>query len=74
MLKNKNKEKLIREFALMKGFEKWAGDFYLKIADNPKIERETREVFREIAEDEYHHAKIVQRVLNIINNNLWKVE
>ena len=67
---NLNKEKLIKEFVMMKGFEKWAGDFYLKISDNPKVEGEVGETFKEIAEDEYHHAVIIQKVINIINNNL----
>ena len=53
----KNKEMLIREFQQMMAFEKWAGDFYLQVALNPKIENEEiKEIFRKIADYAGYHA------------------
>lgn len=56
----------------MKEFEKWAGDFYHQVSLNPKIKnsQETKEVFEEIAKDEIRHASIIQKIINIVNNNL----
>lgn len=66
------KEKLIREFKLMKEFEKWAGDFYRQIASNPKLEdkEEVKRVFENTAKDENRHVFIIQKIINIISNNL----
>ncbi|MDO8663744.1 MAG: hypothetical protein Q7K28_02835 [Candidatus Wildermuthbacteria bacterium] len=66
-----DKEKLIREFKLMEEFEKWAGDFYRQIALSPKIkDGEIKKAFEDTANDESRHALVVQKVINIIANNL----
>ena len=71
MLNNEKKKKLINEFILMKEFEKSAGDFYLKVAsDNRVADENIKEAFREIAKDEERHAEIVQKITDIIKNNL----
>jgi len=68
---NFDKEKFIREFEFMKDFEKWTGDFYRQTASNPQIKDQgVREAFLRIAGDEDRHAEIVQRIVNLINNNL----
>lgn len=70
-MKNLNKEKMIREFKLMKEYEKWAGSFYHQIALNPKVkDEEARRIFEDTAQDESRHALIIQKIINIISNNL----
>ncbi|MBI4101684.1 MAG: hypothetical protein HY443_01830 [Candidatus Nealsonbacteria bacterium] len=68
---NPEKEKLVREFKLMKEFEGWAGGFYRQVALNPRVnDKETKEIFEETARDEGRHAAIIQKLINIISNNL----
>ena len=65
------KEKLTREFEFMRDFEKWAGDFYRQISASPKItEKRIGAIFDDIASDEYHHSEIIQKIINIVKNNL----
>lgn len=71
MPQNNEKEKLIQWFGQMKEIEKSAGDTYLKIALDPRVEdKEIEETFRIIALDEERHVEIVKRIINIITNNL----
>lgn len=71
MINKSEKEKLIKEFMLMREFEKWAYGFYRQVALNPLIEDErTKKVFAETARDESRHAFIIQKLINLINNNL----
>jgi rubrerythrin len=68
---NFDKAKFVREFEFMKDFEEWAGNFYRQTAANPQIKSEdVRQTFSKIAGDEDRHAEIVQRIINLINNNL----
>ena len=68
---NSEKEKLIEQFEYLKNFEKWTGDFYRQVFYNPRVEsQEVKNVFSRIALDEDRHAEIVQKIINIINNNL----
>lgn len=68
---NPEKERFIKEFKLMKEFEKWAGGFYRQVTLNPQIkDEEVKKVFEETAEDENRHAFIIQKLINLITNNL----
>jgi rubrerythrin len=68
---NKNKESLIEYFNQMKGLEEAARDSYLQISSDSRVDKEEiRETFKKIADDENHHSEIVQKILNIIKNNL----
>ncbi|MDO8424739.1 MAG: ferritin family protein [bacterium] len=70
-MKNLNKEKMIKEFELMKEYEIWAGNFYHQVSLSPKIkDAEIRKTFEDTAKDESRHAFIIQKIINVINNNL----
>lgn len=65
------KEELKNWFGKMKGIEHYACDFYEKIANDPEIKnKEVKEAFRKISEDEKEHEKMVDKILNIIENSL----
>ena len=67
----KDKNILISEFSQMKEFEDWAGGFYLQVSADPRVtDEKTKKLFKKIAKDEEEHGKIIQRILNIINNSL----
>ncbi len=72
MPENKSeKENLINQFTFLRDFEKWTGDFYRQVSVNPRVkENEASGIFSHIASDEDRHAEIVQKIINIINNNL----
>jgi rubrerythrin len=68
---NEDKETLIEWFGQMRDFEKSAKDTYLSIASDPRVEdEEIRKVFETVANDESRHVDIVQRIINIVQNNL----
>lgn len=70
-INRQDKEKIIGEFESMKSFEESTRDLYLKISSEPSIEdRNIKDVFGKIAEDEQRHAEIVQKIINIVNNAL----
>ena len=65
------KEKLIKWFNQMREIEQTARDTYFSIASDPRVsDEEVKKVFREIASDEERHSQIVQKIVNIITNNL----
>jgi rubrerythrin len=65
---NRDKEKIIRELELMKGFELSARDFYARISSDPQIEDEQlREAFGSMAEAEQRHAGIVQEIIDLVS-------
>ncbi|MDO8601295.1 MAG: ferritin family protein [bacterium] len=67
----KDKKTLISEFDQMRELEEWAGGFYMNITSDSRIqEKEIKETFREISNDEARHVKIVEKIISIINNNL----
>lgn len=67
----KDKDKIIGEFETMKSFEESTRDLYLKISSEPAVEdRNIKDVFGKIAEDEQRHAEIVQKIINIVSNSL----
>jgi len=67
----KDKKTLIREFETMKEIENSASKFYYEISQNPEVKnKEIKEVFEGISKEEIVHNKIVQRIINIIKNNL----
>lgn len=67
----KDKKTLISEFDQMKSLEEWASGFYLNVSLDSRIQNEeVKEVFREISGDETRHAKIVEKIISIVNNNL----
>ena len=67
----KDKKTLISEFNQMRELEEWASGFYLNISLDDRIQNEeVKDVFREISNDEIRHTKIVEKIINIVNNNL----
>ena len=67
----RTKEQLIKDFTRMKDLEKSAEEMYFKIASDPEVhDEEIKNNFKRIADDEKRHSELVQRILNIINNNL----
>ena len=69
MLVQITKDKLIKDFKLMKEFETSARDFYLKVCADPSLEKEqVRQVFKEVATDEEQHIKIVQEIIALIES------
>jgi len=67
----KEKETLIKWFGQMKEIESSAGDFYLQVASDARVEdEEVKKTFREIAAEEQVHTEIVQKIINIVKNNL----
>ena len=68
---NSNKQNLLNEFGTMKMLEQDAHDFYLKALQDESVkDKEVRNCFRIIAEDEQHHIEVVDRIRNIVNNCL----
>ncbi|MHC4085550.1 MAG: hypothetical protein ACYSWZ_04380 [Planctomycetota bacterium] len=66
-----DKDKIIGEFESMKSFEESTRDLYIRISSEPSIEdRNIKDVFGKIAEDEQRHAEIVQKIINIVKNAL----
>lgn len=67
----RDKKTLMSEFGQMKSLEEWASGFYLNISSDARIQnKEVKEVFGRISNDEARHAKIVEKIINIVNNNL----
>mgnify|MGYP001558153084 CR=1 FL=1 len=66
-----DKPELIEWFSQMKGIENSACKTYQNVAADPQVtDREVQEAFREIADDEERHTLIVEKIINIIRNNL----
>ena len=66
----RDKEKIISEFEMMKDFELTAKELYIKIAESDDVEQETRDIFAKMAKDEQRHADLVQEIINIATNAL----
>lgn len=67
----RDKKTLISEFSQMRELEEWASGFYLNVSLDSRIQnKEVKEVFEHISGDETRHAKIAEKIINIINNNL----
>ena len=65
-MENKNKEKIIGEFEMMKEFELSTRDLYIRIINSPDVkEQKIKDIFAKIAGDEQRHADIVQKIINI---------
>jgi len=70
-IRNRNKEKIISEFEMMKDFELTVKDLYIRITKSPDVkEQRIKDIFAKIAEDEQRHADIVQKIINIATNAL----
>jgi rubrerythrin len=70
-IRNRNKEKIIDEFEMMRDFELTARDLYIKITKSPDVkEQRIKDIFTKIAEDEQRHAELVQKIINIASNAL----
>jgi len=69
MIVQPTKDKLIKDFRLMKGFEESARDFYLKVCADPSVEKEqVKQIFKDVAKDEEQHVKIVQEIIALIES------
>jgi len=63
------KHKMISEFETMKSIEQEAHDFYLMAAQDPIItDPAIADKLTEVAADELRHVRIVNRIINIIQN------
>jgi hypothetical protein len=70
-IRNRNKEKIISEFEMMKDFELTARDVYIRITKSPDVkEQRIKDIFAKIAEDEQRHTDLVQKIINIATNAL----
>ncbi|MFA5251375.1 MAG: hypothetical protein WC454_02170 [Phycisphaerae bacterium] len=70
-IKDRNKEKIIRDFEMMKEFELSARDLYVRITKSPDIkDQHIKDLFAKIADDEQRHSELVQRIINITTNAL----
>jgi hypothetical protein len=70
-IRNRNKEKILSEFEMMRDFELTVRDVYIRITKSPDVkEQRIKDIFAKIAEDEQRHADIVQKIINIATNAL----
>ena len=70
-IKQRDKDKIISEFETMKSFEASARDLYVRISSDPGVEdRNIKNVFAKIAEDEQRHIELVQKIIDIVNASL----
>ena len=70
-IRNRNKEKIISEFEMMRDFELTVKDLYIRITKSPDVkEQRIKDIFTKIAKDEQRHAEIVQKIINIATNAL----
>jgi rubrerythrin len=68
---NQTKQKIVKDFEIMKGFETSTGKFYRDASSDASVpEQEVRDTFLKIADDEDRHAEVVQKIINMINNTL----
>ena len=68
---NQTKQKIVKDFEIMKGFETSTGKFYRDASSDPSVpEQQVRDTFLKIADDEDRHAEVVQKIINMINNTL----
>ena len=68
---NQNKEKILSEFGTMKLLEQDAYNFYNKASQDSNVtDEKVRNYFRIIADDEQHHIKLVDEIMNIVTNCL----
>jgi len=68
MLKNRilSKEEIFAELEFLKSFEALTGKRYLRMCADERLKNEeVRDTFRKIADDEEHHAQLVQEIINI---------
>ncbi len=66
---SRDKTKIVRELELMEGFELSARDFYRRISSDPQFEDENlRDIFRNMADAEQHHADIVREIIELVSD------
>lgn len=67
--RNRDKNKIIREFELMEAFELSARDFYIRISSEPQLGAPPlREAFSNMAKAEQRHAEIVREIIGLVEN------
>jgi len=65
------KQKLLNEFDTMRLIEEDAHEFYLRASTDPNVtDQGVRKCFGAIAEDEWNHVELVERIMNILRNCL----
>ena len=70
-IRNHNKDKIRREFETMKSLEISAAELYERIAGSVEAAPANAKVaFANLAKDERHHAELVDRIINLVNNAL----
>jgi len=66
-----DKKKLISEFGMAKSLEVSAAELYTKIASDADIEDQNiKTAFKNLAQDEHRHTKIVQEIIDLIEKTL----
>jgi hypothetical protein len=67
--KYRDKKRILKELKLMEGFELSAKEFYIRISSDTQLgDERLREEFKLMAETERRHAKIVQEIIELLNN------
>ncbi len=62
-----DRDKIIREFETMKSFELSAHDLYRQISRDTRIpDLKVKETFKRLANDERHHADLVQEIIDLV--------
>ena len=70
-IRNRNKEKIISEFEMMRDFELTVKALYIKIVNSPDVkDQKIKDIFAKIADDEQRHSELVQKIINITTNAL----
>lgn len=65
------REKLATYFKEMQELEESARDYYMKVSlDSNFDDKEVKDTFNRIAEDEQKHADIISKVITLIENNI----
>ncbi len=70
-MENRNKEKIISEFEMMKEFELSVKALYIKIINSPDVkEQKIKDILTKIADDEQRHSELVQKIIDIATDAL----
>jgi hypothetical protein len=70
-MENRNKDKIISEFEMMKEFELSVRDLYIRIINSPDVkDQKIKGIFAKIADDEQRHSDIVQKIIDITSTAL----
>ena len=70
-MNDQSRDKIIQEFETMKSFELSAHDLYRQIARDPQVtDLKVKDTFKRLANDEQHHADLVQEIIDMVRQTL----